>query len=423
MSNPWLLLTGRGRILLVIGLALSFLAAMLGQRDIFVLGVLLLITPLVAALATRLTRLRLTCQRNVEPHQIPIGDQLTSTLTLTRDGRIPSGLLSFEDAVPAALGSRPRFTARGLGHEAPLVAQYTLTGRARGRFQVGPLLVRTSDPFGLAQIDRQFRATSEVLVTPRIVPLAPMSNAGGGGATGESRPHRIGVSGQEDILVREYRDGDDVRRVHWRSTARRGELMVRREEQAWDPDVAVILDNRSLAHTGQGMAGSFECAVSAAASVALHFLGHKYSVNLLDARGPVTGSDSDLESRVAAREHLIHALTDIQTTNTEDDFSTVAQVAGSNQSGQLLVAVTGRLTMADAHHLLFCQRNRSGAMALVLDVDSWVMRSERASAEERAAHEDAVNLLRQSMWRVVEINRNDDIADSWQQLAHLGVGQ
>ncbi len=156
--------------------------------------------------------------------------------------------------MPRELGSRPRFLVDKADQSWRRVVEYPLLGRVRGRFSTGPLTVRTSDPFGLVQLDRQFVATSEVMVTPRVVPLPTIRATGGAGSTGEARPHRIGVVGQDDVLVREYRQGDDVRRIHWRSTARWGDLMVRREEQAWDPSASIMLDSRAAAHAGRGHA-------------------------------------------------------------------------------------------------------------------------------------------------------------------------
>ena len=71
---------------------------------------------------------------------------------------------------------------------------YSLMGLARGRYRVGPLLVRAVDPFGLAQIDRRFRASNEVLVTPAVEPLGQLGTASGNNASGESTPQRIGLS-------------------------------------------------------------------------------------------------------------------------------------------------------------------------------------------------------------------------------------
>src|SRR3712207_9395429 len=110
------------------------------------------------------------------------------------------------------------------------------------------------------------------MVTPRVVPLPAIRTIGGGGNTGEARPHRIGVVGQDDVLVREYRQGDDVRRIHWRSTARLGDLMVRREEQSWAPSASIVLDSRAAAHGGRGIDHSMGVPSLAAGFVRLSFL-------------------------------------------------------------------------------------------------------------------------------------------------------
>ena len=85
--------------------------------------------------------------------------------------------------------------------------------------------------------------------------------------------------------MRDYRRGDDLRRVHWRSSARTGELMVRREEQPWQSRATLFLDNRARSHRGQGVASSLEAAVSAAASVAMHLSSRGFAVRLVTAAG------------------------------------------------------------------------------------------------------------------------------------------
>lgn len=195
--------------------------------------------------------------------------------------------------------------------------------------------------------------------------------------------------------------------------------MVRREEQAWDPSATVILDNRASAHAGRGPTSSFEWAVSATASIALHFLEQAFSVNVVGIDGPLSGSDTDVETRVAAGTNLVYALTDVTTSQT-DDFRTVIASAAGNTSGQLLVAITGRLSSADADQLLQCQRNRSQAMAIVLDPDTWTSRSERATAEQREEHDTAIRLLRDKLWRVVEVDRDMRVPDVWERLEHMG---
>lgn len=418
MRNPWRLLTFRGRVFVVVGALLGALAALLGQRDLVWLGLLLVLLPLVAALLVARTRLRLSCERGVVPNQVVIGESMMGRLVLEKTGPIPYGILRFEDYVPRHLGVRPRFTVQTLASHWRREFTYPMTGTTRGRYTTGPLMVRSSDPFGLAQLDRQFHATSEVMVTPRIVPLDEMRNAGGGGSTGESRPQRLGVVGQDDVLVREYRQGDDVRRVHWRSTARRNELMVRREEQAFDPSVTVMLDSRRSVHGGHGKDSSFEWAVSAAASLSLHFLTDGYELTLLETRGPLTTGDSTA-MRVTTRHNVVHKLTDITTTS-EPTLRPMIAAALDSSGSQLVVAVLGRLTRAEVEQLERTRHNRAAGLALVVDADSFASRSERAGAEAREEHAAAVQLLREHRWRVVVADKDTTVDRAWSDLERMG---
>lgn len=418
MARPWRLLTLRGRVLVVAGL-LALLAAMLaGQRDVMRLALLLLALPVVAAVLVARARLRLSCERSVEPAQAPLGSPVRGRITLGQDGRLPAGILMLEDAVPAELGNRPRFLVDKPDLSWRREVEYPLLGRVRGRFTTGPLMVRTTDPFGLVQLDRQFVATSEVMITPQIVPLTALRSTGGGGSAGEARPHRIGVVGQDDSLVREYRQGDEVRRIHWRSTARRGELMVRREEQAWDPSANLILDSRLGAHAGRGVHSSLEWAVSAAASVALHFLDQGYSVEIFEADGPLHISGSMGQHSATARELVVNRLTDLRAKVTSTLHYAV-ETAVDDRPGQLVLAVLGRLDAADANALLRLQRNRSQGMALVLDVDTFA--DAPASPRQRDEHDLARRILRENQWRVVDVPRGMGVAEAWATLENLGV--
>ncbi len=96
------------------------------------------------------------------------------------------------------------------------------------------------------------------------------------------------------MIPRGYRYGDDLRRVHWRSTARYGELMVRREEQPQRARCTVLLDTRAIAYEGVGPDSAFEWSVSGAASVLVHMLEQGFSVRLLTDTGSVVpGEGSD----------------------------------------------------------------------------------------------------------------------------------
>ncbi len=106
--------------------------------------------------------------------------------------------------------------------------------------------------------------------------------------------------GDDDVIPRAYRNGDELRRVHWRSTARYGELMVRREEQRWQDRAVLLLDSRRSAHTGSGPSSSFEFAVSAAASVGVHLARQGLDGHLLTDSWPA-GRVVDVRRRAARR--------------------------------------------------------------------------------------------------------------------------
>ena len=418
MGRPWRLLTARGRLFVIGGLVIVLVAMAAGQRDVMRIGLLLVALPVIAGVLVARARLRMSCERSIEPAHVALGSPMLGRITLGQDGRLPAGILLLEDTVPRELGSRPRFLVDKADLRWQRVVEYPLLGRVRGRFSTGPLRVRTTDPFGLVTLDRQFVATSDVLVTPQIVPLPAIRTTGGGGSTGEARPHRIGVVGQEDALVREYRQGDDVRRIHWRSTAKRGELMVRREEQAWDPSASIVLDSRASAHAGHGMQNSIEWAISAAASIGIHFLDDGFGIEIYEADGPLSISGALGQHSSATSELVVRRLSEL-TARTTTTMHYAIETATVDRPGQLVVAVMGRMDAEDANSLLRLRRNRAQGLALVLDIDTFA--DQPAAGPVRAAHQLAVRILRENQWRVIEVPRGLSVADAWSSLEQLNA--
>ena len=143
-------------------------------------------------------------------------------------------------------------------------AAYRFPTDRRGRFEVGPLRVTVTDPFALVQRTRYVLGTEEVIVYPRVRDVLPPPEMGGLDLDREQPQvrSRIEPSGEFHTL-REYAPGDDLRHVHWRSTARRGHLMMRQNEARRRTPVLVMLDVRPGSHDR----ASFERAVEACASI------------------------------------------------------------------------------------------------------------------------------------------------------------
>ena len=174
------------------------------------------------------------------------------------------------------------------------------------------------------------------------------------------------------MVVREYRRGDDLRRVHWRSTARMGELMVRNEEQLWQARATVILDNRAVAHRGTGPGSSLEGAVSAAASVAVHLSSLGYQVRLVSGSG-ITDAWHE-RGRPLDPFPLLEELAVVTST---DDRELPDITLGEDVTGGIVVGVLGAVQPEDSSWWARFPRHSAQSLALALDVDSWGQRAQR----------------------------------------------
>jgi len=401
-------LTTRGRSFLAAGVAASVCAIVLGQRDLLRVGFLLTALPLVAVLVVARTRHLVTSARGLEPARVAAGHESQVRLRVDNVSRIPTGLLMLEDHVPYVLGSRPRFVLDRIEPHGDRHVAYRVRSDLRGRFPVGPLRLRMADPFGMCELTRSFAARDTLVVTPAVQPLPAVDLGGEWTGYGDSHARNVSSSGEEDVIPREYRHGDDVRRVHWRSTARRGELMVRREEQAWQNRATVLIDTRDRAHRGDGPASSFEWVVSAAASVGVHLCRRGYTTRLIDAEGDALAGDPE-GARVAPGDlegFLLDALAVVETVPV-DALDEAEPALRDPAGGGLTVAVLGALTEDDVKRLGRARHRSGRGVAIVLDVGTW------GRVPDALAHADAVRLLGQAGWRVLAARAGSRLPDLW----------
>jgi uncharacterized protein (DUF58 family) len=397
--------TTRGTSFLAAGFAAAVTGLFLGERDLVSVGVLLLVLPLFSALAAGRARYRLSCVRSISPPRVAAGQTAQVRLRLENVSRLPTGLLLAEDAVPYALGARPRYVLNGIERGGARELTYPLRSDLRGKFVVGPLEIRIADAFGLVELGRSFSSCTTFVVTPRVVPLSRAVVNGSWLGDGDGRSRAMAAAGEDDVVPRPYRDGDELRRVHWRSTARYGELMVRREEQQWRNKVQLLLDTRRAAHAGSGAGSSFEFAVSAAASIGVHLAREGLDGQLITDTGAISapGIFEDV---------LLNSLAVIQPSRSRD---LTAGVAAMRSGGGLLVAVAGRLTAGTARQLAASRRDSGPAIAVLLAVSTWSNPAGPGSAET----DQAAAILRAAGWRVVCLDASTPLAVAWQQLALL----
>ncbi len=404
-------LTVRGRSFLTTGLVLSVVSLALGLDALLRAGVLVTALPLLTAWASRNNETEFLVGRVVTPARLTQRHQGEVVVTLHDRARVPMGVLALEEQVPRSLGSPARFLLHRRTSTREHMVSYPIQGRVRGKHRLGPLSIRTLDPFGLAQSVAMVSDTSTVTVVPAAVPLRTLGTIGAWSGTGEVRPHALAVGGTEDITVREYQRGDDLRRVHWRSTARTGELMVRREEQPWQSRASVLVDTRAVAHVGAGQASSLEWAVTAAASAVVHLAGEQVTVRL------ACGAAVDV--RAGWHDRSTH--TWVQTGPLLDSLAAVGLTAEhtlgndlaalSGETG-LLLAILGGLSSRELAQLRRVPGPSRQSLCLLLDVESW-QRGDRgvsAQAQERA------KALRASGWVVSVVGPYDDVRAAWDRL-------
>ncbi|GAA1603632.1 DUF58 domain-containing protein [Catellatospora bangladeshensis] len=404
-------LTTRGRSFLAAGAAALLCALALGETDLMRVAVLLVALPLMAALYVGRARYKLACSRSLDPYRVQAGGSARVLLRLQNMSRLPTGTLLLEDRLPYALGSRPRLVLEKLGAQQASSVAYTVRAELRGRYEVGPLTLRMTDPFGLCELTRSFPSSDKLTVIPNVAALQLVRLAGEYSGTGDSRARSVAVHGEDDAATREYRRGDDLRRVHWRSTARVGELMVRREEQPWESRATVLLDTRLGAHRGEGPTASFEWAVSASASIAVHLRQAGYRLRL------VTDAGADIDATEGTGDGmLLDHLAEVKATPRGDVGSLVEHVR-RRADGGLVIAVLGLLTPEEARLLSALRSSGTTCIAFFMDTSTWLNLPAPARAAAEQEHAAAALALLHGGWRVVKIKHGDLLPSLWPQAA------
>ncbi|WP_129663282.1 DUF58 domain-containing protein [Phytoactinopolyspora endophytica] len=410
-------LTTRGWAFVSLGGGVTLSAVLVGQRDLLRAGILLVILPLTSLIIAARSRVRLAASRTVEPSRVEVGTRATIHLELSNQTRIPTGVVLVEDTLPYTLGSRPRFVLDHVWSRFRREVTYNVQPAMRGQYAVGPLAIRVTDPFGLVELRRSFSDVGRLVVTPTVWELPVVRLVGEWSGSGETRPRAIATAGEEDATVRAYRDGDDMRRVHWRATAHHGEMMVRREEQPWQSRASILLDTRLSGHVGEGPDSSLEWAVSAAASVGTHLSGRGYAVRLF-TDGPARahndgaatqhspGKPGDSEAALLDRLAVVSASRNASVAHWQE------LLAGTTTG--MLIAVLGRLHPEEANIVARLRQGTSAALAILLDISSW---STMATTEaEQIRQAQVVQNLRRGGWSVVTAGHGDHLGTVWEGL-------
>jgi uncharacterized protein (DUF58 family) len=331
-------LTRRGWSLAGAALGLGVAGRLLGTDELWVVatGIVLLLATSVIWARTR--RYELVARRTVHPARLQVGGEGRVDLALSNHSDRTTPLLVVTDVFDNGRRAA-RFLLPPLPPGEAARAAYRLPTTRRGRVRIGPLAISASDPFGLARRTWTLPTVNETLVCPRVHDiLAPRQAGGRQVASIETVQARAqAADGEEFLTLREYEVGDDLRRVHWRSTARVGDLMIRQDEAQWRARSLVVLDTRADAHDPR----SFEIAIEATASVVDRLTRVRRRVEVLASNGQSLGAPT-----VRSGGAVMDRLATVEPGG-EDRLAGLLASFRAHRSAAFLVAVVGSLTAVE----------------------------------------------------------------------------
>jgi uncharacterized protein (DUF58 family) len=323
-------------------------------------GLIALVAIAVAFL--RLGRHDVAVTRKVAPTKVHAGHDVRIALRLDNLGEGPAPSALIEDQIPTEVASKPRFVLDGLRPAERRDLDFTLRPSRRGSWTVGPLTILYKDPFGVAALKGEDESKASFLVYPRSERLVlPQVTSTRRTMSRSARRRLTGTQGEDFYTLREYVEGDDLRRIHWPATAKRGRYMIRQEETPWQAGATVVLDDRADACP----ASAWERAVEAAASLADLYARSGYTFTLCSAHEVAPGTGRGADHLEVCLEHL--ARLDRKSTKRKDADPLLGRLATVRHRGgslEDLVLVLGTLNDQQAEEVIRAAANARTAAVI-----------------------------------------------------------
>jgi uncharacterized protein (DUF58 family) len=373
-----------------LGAALGFVIAWIsfGEQLLLAAAAFLAIAVGYGVLSVRRSSIGVTIDRQVLPLQVFDGDHAVVTVTLhvARD----LSVVTVADTV-AGLGTA-EFAADRATPDDPLIGRYEVVCHPRGVYQVGPTDVRVRDPFGMAESAVQAGSVDRLVVYPRYEELEGLPVVRGQDPNVATARTRFSQTGGEDFFtLRDYEDGDDLRKVHWPSSAKRDTLMIRQLEMPWQSRALIVLDTDVANYPNPD---TFEHAVKGAASVVHHFYRSGFSPTLSTGRvEAVTVASAD------RHELAMQELAMVATTEGADLRRALGRLRQRGIAGGALVLVTG--SPGESHLALYRTLGNDYTRTLVMAVTEGT--------------NEALGIFRRGGVLTVVTGRNGRWSDAWRE--------
>ena len=421
MSLPWnaerpermIRLTMRGGMLLGAS-ALAFSCAYLfGWDALLIIGGFTGVPPLLALWFVRKRRPRMSARRVFSPRSVSVGQTATVRAELANLSASRTAQARWRDILPWRPGSTPAAPLASLGGAGRGPAQqsiarlhYEITPPRRGIVDIGPMIVDFADPFGLARGEFVIGTPQKLVVPPEAVPLTRDAVGLTADSGSARRFQRRAIAGDDDLMTREYRPGDALRRVHWRASAHHGELMVREEEQRSLAEALIVLETRRVGYPDaarnpgpdEPQSESFEWALRMTASLSIHLGSDGFLVRVIETAPARLASAGD-------GDEFMESLASIQLSYSDGDQLELAP--GGPRSDTSLGSVFAILGDPDAGTIRRLADQRT----------SFNLASAFLVAPRRS---DAIAALTLAGWRCVAVEPGDSVTGAWGSLDEDG---
>jgi len=306
-----------------------------------------------------------------------VGDPLRVTYTLRNTSRLPKLWLEVHNPTTLPGGLPGRALSLGGRQERSWLIRAPLT--RRGHFRIDPLAIRTGDPFGFFEASAAVGQGVSVVVYPRLEPVPawklPAANIEGSHAA----PERTLQTTPLATSVRPYAPGDSMNRIHWKSTARHGEIQVKEFDLEQTADAWIILDLQRAIQTGRGDESTTEAGIRATAAIADKALVENRAVGMtVSARRPAY-----LPPDRGGRQHLkiMQLLAALEPDGEAPLVEGLVQSVGRLRRGMTAVVITPSVDPAWVRVLATLRGRGVAAVVVLLDAPAFDRIAQQARAE------------------------------------------
>lgn len=412
--------TARGWLVAATGLLLCVASRAFGAEALGQVGVALIVLVIGALVVVRLGRHELAVTRRVTPDHAVAETQVTATIHLDNHGLGSAPLVLVEDGLPAVLRTRARFAFSGVEPRGHRDASYKLRPQLRGSYELGPVEMSCVDPFNLARVMRVTGGTTPLLVYPRIEQLVLPRDLGERRSLSVSALRQpTGATGEDFYTLREYVEGDDLRKIHWPSTAKRQRYMIRQEETPWHNRATIVLDDRASAYGGQ----AFERAVEAAASLVDLYHRSGYTYRLTGAHHTGSVSNRGANHRIQCLDHL--ATVQRKSLGSDPDpllIARFAELEARSTSEGTLVVVSGDVEPNAAVAMTRCRRRFKQVIVITFPSHRFGSASTKSRWDGETKTVEVVRLLARSGVRSIVLGPGEPLRTGWSSLSRVTTG-